>query len=131
MYTPLPVHADLASILNHLTNTQGQSPPAVQPSIPSNIDLSALLSQFQPQPPQPQLLPQQGSPPPRWSREERSRKPERCEHERSAPTRKRSARIKASRLDDVRDAVRNSNSDQNMYRALCQFYVPSFTSVLM
>jgi hypothetical protein len=28
-------------------------------------------------------------------------------------------------MDDVRDYVRNSQADQNQYRALCQFYVTS------
>jgi hypothetical protein len=59
------------------------------------------------------------------------REPERCEPEHATPAKKPSARIKASTLDDVCNAVWNSNSNQNMYCAFSQFYVPSFTSVLM
>ena len=120
---PAPVvpNPDLASILQSLSG-QPPPPPVQQPAIPTNIDLSALLSQFQQQTPAPQRW---TSPPPttaatrtRW--DERPR-----ESERSTKKRERDAgsRIKASRLDDIRNSVRNSTSDQNMYRALCQFYV--------
>lgn len=119
---PAPVvpSPDLASILQSLSG-QPPPPPVQQPAIPTNIDLSALLSQFQQQTPAPQRW---TSPPPttttrtRW--DERPR-----ESERSTKKRERDvgSRIKASRLDDIRNSVRNSTSDQNMYRALCQFYV--------
>lgn len=122
---PAPVqNPDLASILQSLGGQS--SPPAPVPpqqsSIPANLDLGALLSQFQPQ----QSAPQQRwtSPPPastRNKREERHR--EQPERERAAKKRDAGSRIKASRLDDVRESVRTSNADQNMYRALCQFYV--------
>jgi hypothetical protein len=75
--------------------------------IPTNLDLSALLSQFQTQP----ATQRWTSPPP--SRNERE----------SKFKRDTGSRIKASRVDDVRDSVRNSTADQNVYRALCQFYV--------
>lgn len=124
---PAPVvpNPDLASILQSLSGQPPPPPPVQQPAIPTNIDLSALLSQFQQQTPAPQRW---TSPPPttttittprtRW--DERPR-----ESERSTKKRERDAgsRIKASRLDDIRNSVRNSTSDQNMYRALCQFYV--------
>ena len=111
---PVP-NADLASILQSLG--QQPAPAPVQP----NIDIKALLSQLQPQPaPQPQRW---TSPPPSTiPQEEWHRDPER---ERGNKKRERDpgTRIKASRSDDIRESVRTSTADQNMYRALCQFYV--------
>lgn len=117
---PAPVvpNPDLASILQSLTGqTVPPAPlPAPQPSIPTDIDLSALLSQFQSPQTAPQLTPpQHWSPPPPSRREERNRD--------AKFKRPEGSRIKASRTDDVRESVRNSKADQNMYRALCQFYV--------
>ena len=120
---PAPLQTpDLASILQSLGGQPSLPPPPVtsqQPSIPANLDLSALLSQLQPQQPAPQRW---TSPPPsaRTRRDERHREPER---ERPAKKRDVGSRIKASRQDDIRESVRNSTADQNMYRALCQFYV--------
>lgn len=116
---PVP-NPDLASILQSL-GQQSASPPVQQ-----NIDINALLSQLQSQP-QPVAQQQRwASPPPTTipRREERHREPER---ERGNKKRDRDpgTRIKASRSDDIRDSVRNSSADQNMYRALCQFYVYS------
>ena len=114
---PVP-NPDLASILQSLGQQQQPAPAPVQ----QNIDINALLSQLQPQPttqqqrwtsPPPSIIPR---------REERHREPER---ERGNKKRDRDpgTRIKASRSDDIRESVRNSSIDQNMYRALCQFYV--------
>jgi len=119
---PAP-NPDLASILHSLGQQPAARPPVVQP-----IDINALLSQLQPQTqPQSQPVPQQQrwtSPPPTTipRREERHREPER---DRGNKKRDRDpgTRIRASRSDDVRESVRNSSADQNMYRALCQFYV--------
>ena len=120
---PAPVvpNPDLASILQSLTGQPPPPPPVQQPAIPTNIDLSALLSQFQQQqPPPPQRW---TSPPPTTTRTRWDERPR--ESERNTKKRERDAgsRIKASRLDDIRNSVRNSTADQNMYRALCQFYV--------
>jgi hypothetical protein len=114
---------DLASLLQSLSGGQAL-PPALPPvpqqgGIPANIDLSALLSHLQPQIPQPQPQQRWASPP---RREERHHDPE-PERRGSKIKRDTGSRIKASRLDDIRDSVRNSNADQNVYRALCQFYV--------
>lgn len=126
-YQPLaPVqNPDLTSILQSLSGQAAPAPvPTQQPAIAPNIDLGALLSQLQPQ---------QAAPPQRWTspppststrnkRDERHR--EQLERERSSKIKRdTSSRIKASRLDDIRESVRSSNADQNMYRALCQFYV--------
>jgi hypothetical protein len=116
---PVP-NPDLASILQSLG--QQSAPPPVQ----QNIDINALLSQLQTQP-QPVVQQQRwASPPPTTipRREERHREPER---ERGNKKRDRDPGtwIKATRSDDIRDSVRNSSADQNMYRALCQFYVYS------
>jgi hypothetical protein len=119
---PAPVvpNPDLASILQSLS---GQPPPlpVQQPAIATNLDLSALLSQFQQQ----QAPPTQRwtSPPPTTTRTRWDERPR--ESERSTKKRERDvgSRIKASRLDDIRNSVRNSTADQNVYRALCQFYV--------
>jgi hypothetical protein len=120
---PIVPNPDLASILQSLSGPPPPPPPPVpQPAIPTNIDLSALLSQFQQQQPPP---PSQRwtSPPPSTSRTRWDERPR--ESERNTKKRERDAgsRIKASRLDDIRNSVRNSPADQNMYRALCQFYV--------
>jgi hypothetical protein len=119
---PAPVvpNPDLASILQSLS---GQPPPlpAQQPAIAANLDLSALLSQFQQQQPPPTQ--RWTSPPPTTTRTRWDERPR--ESERSTKKRERDvgSRIKASRLDDIRNSVRNSTADQNVYRALCQFYV--------
>ena len=127
--TPAPVqNPNLASILQGLSGQAPPPPPVPQQqssSIPTGIDLSALLSQFQQQQ-QPALPPQRWtSPPPSASTRSRwEERPRETERERNT-TKKRDvgSRIKASRLDDIRDSVRNSTADQNVYRALCQFYV--------
>ena len=109
---------DLASILQSLGQQQPTSAPVQQ-----NIDINALLSQLQ----QPAVQQQRWTSPPPSTiprREERHREPER-ERVNKKRDRDPGARIKASRSDDIRESVRNSSADQNMYRALCQFYVPS------
>jgi hypothetical protein len=122
---PLP-NADLAALLQ----TLGQ--PAAVPPVQSNIDISALLLQLQPQP-----IQQQGwaSPPsstavPSRRGEERHRESER-ERGKGKRDRDPATRIKATRSDDIRESVRNSSSDQNMYRALCQFYVLSLIAPIL
>lgn len=126
---PAPVqNPDLASILQSLSG-QPPPPPAPAPAtnITPNIDLTALLSQFQPQAaPQQQWTSTSSSTRSRW--DERPR-----EQERERPPKKRDvgSRIKASRLDDIRESVRNSIADQNMYRALCQFYVFPFLETVL
>lgn len=125
---PAPVqNSDLASILQGLSGQAPPPPPVPQQqssSIPTGIDLSALLSQFQQQQ-QPAPPPQRWtSPPPSTSTRSRwEERPRETERERNTKKRDAGSRIKASRLDDIRDSVRNSTADQNVYRALCQFYV--------
>jgi hypothetical protein len=122
---------DLASILQSLSRQPPPPPPppppvAVQPqqpNIPVNIDLSALLSQFQQHQQPPAPAQRWTSPPPSTSRTRWDERPRETTTEKAKIKRDVGSRIKASRLDDVRDSVRNSTADQNMYRALCQFYV--------
>jgi hypothetical protein len=126
---PAPAqNPDLASILQSLSGHAPPPPvPAPAPNVTPNIDLTALLSQFQPQvAPQQQWTSSTPSTRSRW--DERPREPEREQR----PSKKRDigSRIKASRSDDVRESVRNSNADQNMYRALCQFYVFPLEAIL-
>lgn len=117
---PPPQNTDLAALLQSLTGQSSipipqipQPPQQIQPTIPPNIDLSALLSHLQPQ----QQPPQQ--PPQRWT----SPPPQQQTRGRQRRDRDPTSRIKASRMDDIRESVRNSQADQNQYRALCQFYV--------
>jgi hypothetical protein len=107
----------LASILQSLG---GQQPTSA--TVQQNIDINALLSQFQPQPAAQQQ--RWTSPPPSTipRREERHREPER-ERVNKKRDRDPGTWIKASRSDDIRESVRNSHADPKMYRALCQFYV--------
>jgi len=107
---------DLDSILRSLT---GQTAPAPSPT----LDLNALLAQINPQPVQ-----QQPPPPPpqqRWTSPPPAGRPHQNDRDTIRKGKKRDAesRIKASRSDDIRESVRNSRAEPNMYRALCQFYV--------
>jgi hypothetical protein len=117
---------DLNSLLNSLKAAVQQPAPPPHPAAAAapNIDINALIAQIT-QPPAP-LPPQQriASPPPpsRQHNERDTRKGKKRDTE---------SRIKASRLDDIRESVRNSNPEQNMYRALCQFYVLLFLIVLI
>jgi hypothetical protein len=124
-----PVAQDLAALLQSLTSSAQPQPqqPAPQPvvqNIPPNIDLSAILSQLQ-QPAQPLPTTQRWtSPPPSSSwdrREERTRESD--GKWKAQIKREPGSRIKATRADDIRESVRNSSADQNVYRALCQFFV--------
>jgi hypothetical protein len=98
---------DLTAILQTLSSTTStqQSIPSFPPA-PVNLDLAAILSQFA-QPPR-----RQSPPLPRRGKK-----------------RDAESRIKATRLDDIRESVRNANIDQSNYRALCQFYVRSHDGV--
>lgn len=118
---PAPVqNPDLASILQSLGGQPAAAPPPAQPAIPQNIDLTSLLSQLQPTAPAapPVQHPRWTSPPPS-SRRDKPRPT--ATSTKSAPNPK--SQIRASRAQDVRESVRNSDADQNQYRLLCQFYV--------
>jgi len=138
----VPVASDLASLLQSLTNSaqpQLQQPPPqpIVPNLTPNIDLSAILSQLQqqPLPTQPPPTTQRWtSPPPSSSWDRREERTRDSDGKRKAQMKREpGSRIKATRADDVRESVRNSNVDQNMYRALCQFFVlpPHLSSFLV